>query len=77
MEAAGESLRYEYDAAGNVTRTVAGESETLREYDNMSRLVYQKDAEGFETRYRYDAAGKTVAVYLADGGMLRYNPCLH
>ena len=73
-DAEGFETRYRYDVAGNAVWIRDGYGETVNEFDALGRVITVTDAETGEVkfRYEYDAAGKTAAVYLADGGMIRY-----
>ena len=60
-DAVGSTLRFEYDAMGNVTDVVAPDGATYRhEYDEVGRLVAVIDLPAVRRGRRYDRAGHLV-----------------
>ena len=50
---------YEYDTAGNVTRTITeGLPSGRRAYDSYGNVIYEEDATGVATAYTYDVLGR-------------------
>jgi len=63
----GETIKYEYDAAGNRTKVITPAGEVQYFYDEQNRLERVVDAESNETRYFYDAANNLVRTELPNG----------
>ncbi|MGD9723617.1 MAG: putative Ig domain-containing protein [Pirellulales bacterium] len=67
-DARGLSMRYEYDKAGRLTKTIAQVSgpdiETRTEYDKLGRRTAEIDARGLRTEYKYDDLGRLTEVWL-------------
>ncbi|MEM9101447.1 MAG: LysM peptidoglycan-binding domain-containing protein, partial [Pseudomonadota bacterium] len=56
-----ELIRFEYDEAGRVVKSVArGERENLTRYDSLGHVVGTRDVGGIERHHTYDVAGRLV-----------------
>lgn len=67
------TVSYEYDAAGDLSRTTDGERARDRyEYDADRRLVVHHDALGRERRYGHDPAGNLTQT--PQHGFIKYGP---
>jgi RHS repeat-associated protein len=63
----GNTTRYEYDAAGQRTKTTnALDQETVFEYDLRGNRIKVTDVNGHETRFEYDLAGRLVKTIYHD-----------
>ena len=66
--AAGEVTRYEYDPAGNLTRTVSPSGRVIRmTYDTAGRLLSTTDAASNTTHYTHDSFGNVRTVTDPEG----------
>ncbi|HKP95220.1 MAG TPA: DUF6531 domain-containing protein [Fibrobacteria bacterium] len=63
-----KSIRYEYDAAGNLTARINGENElTTYKYDGLDRLIEIKDVLGGLTGFEYDGMGRRIRASYPNG----------
>jgi len=66
------SIRYKYDAAGNVVSFQDESSTTQVEYDALNRPIKHRDATSGVTQYSYDDRSNVIAIQDANQGITRY-----
>ena len=65
---------FEYDTAGNVTRSITeGLPSGRRAYDSFGNVIYEEDATGTATVYEYDALGRLTKSYVTKPTSIDFN----
>ncbi len=67
-----QTIRYEYDANGNLTRLLGPQGPVEYFYDSMDRLVEQRDSMTGLYRYEYDQLGRRSSLSYPNGMKTSY-----
>ncbi|WP_136799360.1 RHS repeat-associated core domain-containing protein [Desulfosediminicola ganghwensis] len=68
----GTTKEYGYDGVGNMTYIANQETEEVREYDPLGRLLLTSDAYNGQIDYEYDILGNRVRMVDPDNGVMQY-----